>query len=131
MRSSNIQEIRVEMKRLLVGVVFGLWFLPASAAQLSTLGDWLEGTGPKAPPAVRDQFRLYAFGVVMGADIMTTELGKNRPAWAKGVCIPEATSSTTAMEKLRAEALHNPKLGDSNSAMGIRQLASKAFPCGD
>jgi len=119
------------MKGLLVGAVFGFWFLPAVAAQLSTLSDWMEGTGPSAPPAVRDQFRLYAFGVVMGADIMTTELGKDRPAWAKGVCIPDATSSSTALEKLRAEALRNPKLGDSNSAMGIRQLASKAFPCGD
>lgn len=117
------------MKRLLVGAVLGLWLLPVAAARLSTLNDWMEGTDSSTSPAVRDQFRLYAFGVVMGTDIMTTELGKDRPAWAKGVCIPDGTSSSTAMDMLRAEALRNPNLGDSHSAMGLRHLASKAFPC--
>ena len=60
---------------------------------------------------------------------MTSELGKDRPAWAKGVCIPEGTSSSAVMDRLRAEALRKPGLGDSNSATGIRHLASLAFPC--
>jgi len=119
----------LNMKRLLAGMVLALWLSPGATARLSTLNDWMEGTGAGASPAVRDQFRLYAFGVVMGTDIMTTELGKDRPAWAQGVCIPDGTSSSTAMDRLRAEALRNPNLGDSNSAMGLRQLASKAFPC--
>jgi hypothetical protein len=119
------------MKKLLASILLSIFVLPVGAAPLQSLNDWMAGTGSSTPRAVRDQFRLYAFGVVMGADILTAEMGKSLPGWAKGVCVPKSTSSSTAMELLRAEALRYPNLGDGDSATGLRQLASKAFPCSD